>query len=245
MRYYTYAVGAALIRELAATHVIRRLIHDGGDLIHVLMSSGQEVMIYLIERPIPTYELHHILRQHTAANQHTLFLLWGEMLLPDDGSLYSPDEWMFSLMALYGDKIFAFEVYLGHLLLFPVHFEPTGTHFRRLVRHGDPVDVRTLGCDQIDVRHPGIVGTWQVAAFYETFQQRTAAALTALDALAQHYHALGLERTTDRVAVKRAYRALARRYHPDLNRSSPEATHQMQTINTAYDTIMAALDRET
>lgn len=244
MRYYTYAVGAALIRELAVTHAIRRLVHDGGDLIHVQMSTGQDVMIYLIERPLPTYELNSLLREHSAADHYTLFLLWGEMLLPDDGVLYTPDEWMRSLLALYGDKIFAYDVYMGHLLIFPVHFLPTGNPFRRLIRHGDPVDVRTVGCDVLDVRHPGLVGTWRLAAFYDTFQQHTTAPTSAvLDALAPHYRTLGLDHAADRVAVKRAYRALARVFHPDLN-SKGDATHHMQTINVAYDTIMAALDRD-
>jgi len=245
MRYYTYSVGAQLIRELMITGTACYLLHDGGDLIQIELASGEDVLIYLIERPIPTYEVQHILEENSAAGVYTLFLLWCEMLLPDDGNLFAPDEWMQTLMAVYGDQIYGYDVYMGHLLVFPVHFEATTNYFQRMIRHGDPVDVRWINCLRLETRHPGIVGTWHVATFDGLHQQRsgTTRKVIKVDLLAVHYAALGIEREADRVEVKRAYRHLARQFHPDLN-SKHGAKEQMQRINLAYDTIMKALDED-
>src|SRR5690242_18901650 len=48
-----------------------------------------------------------------------------------------------------------------------------------------------------------------------------------------HYEALGLPTTATAEQIKRKYRELARRYHPDVNPSS-EATQKIVSINQAY-----------
>ncbi len=51
------------------------------------------------------------------------------------------------------------------------------------------------------------------------------------------YKVLGLDRNATDEEVKRAYRALAKKYHPDLNPGDKEAARKMQEINDAYDQI--------
>jgi curved DNA-binding protein len=48
-----------------------------------------------------------------------------------------------------------------------------------------------------------------------------------------HYHALGLQRSATADQVRRAYRRLARRHHPDVS-PDPDATRRFAEIQNAY-----------
>ena len=52
------------------------------------------------------------------------------------------------------------------------------------------------------------------------------------------YAVLGLDSTASKDEVKRAYRKLALRYHPDSNPGDRSAEEKMKRINAAYDAIM-------
>ena len=51
------------------------------------------------------------------------------------------------------------------------------------------------------------------------------------------YKVLGVSRDASDEEIKRAYRALAKKYHPDLNPGDEEAARKMQQVNAAYDQI--------
>ena len=51
------------------------------------------------------------------------------------------------------------------------------------------------------------------------------------------YKVLGLPRNASDEDVKRAYRTLAKNYHPDLNPGDQEAARKMKEVNEAYDQI--------
>ena len=51
------------------------------------------------------------------------------------------------------------------------------------------------------------------------------------------YKVLGLSPDASDEEVKRAYRTLAKKYHPDLNPGDQEAARKMQQVNEAYDQI--------
>ncbi len=51
------------------------------------------------------------------------------------------------------------------------------------------------------------------------------------------YKVLGVSPNASDEEIKRAYRALAKKYHPDLNPGDKEAARKMQEVNAAYEQI--------
>ena len=49
-----------------------------------------------------------------------------------------------------------------------------------------------------------------------------------------YYDVLGISRSADKGTIKRAYRKLAKKYHPDINKEAG-ATEKFQKINDAYE----------
>jgi DnaJ-class molecular chaperone with C-terminal Zn finger domain len=52
------------------------------------------------------------------------------------------------------------------------------------------------------------------------------------------YKVLGVSPSASEDEIKKAYRELARKYHPDVNNGSTEAEQHMKEINEAYSTVM-------
>ena len=49
-----------------------------------------------------------------------------------------------------------------------------------------------------------------------------------------YYEVLGIPRTCTKVEIKKAYRKLAREYHPDVNNGDPQAEESFKEISEAY-----------
>jgi molecular chaperone DnaJ len=63
-----------------------------------------------------------------------------------------------------------------------------------------------------------------------------------------YYGVLGVDRDADKTTLKKAYRSLAMRFHPDRNAGNAEAEHRFKQINEAYEVLSddqkrAAYDR--
>lgn len=52
------------------------------------------------------------------------------------------------------------------------------------------------------------------------------------------YRVLGVPSTATEDEIKKAYRNLAKKYHPDVNNGSAEAEARMKEVNEAYSTVM-------
>ena len=55
-----------------------------------------------------------------------------------------------------------------------------------------------------------------------------------------YYEVLGLDKSADADAIKRAYRQLAKKYHPDLNPGDAEAEKSFKEVNEAYSILSDA-----
>ena len=49
-----------------------------------------------------------------------------------------------------------------------------------------------------------------------------------------YYEVLGVSKSADADAIKKAYRKLAKKYHPDVNKDDPTAQQRFQEITEAY-----------
>ncbi|TPE60072.1 J domain-containing protein [Sandaracinobacter neustonicus] len=58
--------------------------------------------------------------------------------------------------------------------------------------------------------------------------------------MADLYSELGVPRTADAAAIKRAYRKLAKELHPDKNKDNPKAADRFKTVTAAYDILSDA-----
>jgi hypothetical protein len=240
IRYETAYASALLVEELRVTGMLGRMLHNGVDIVLFETPRGERVSAHLIDSGLPLYEIRKTLTANAEAEIYTLYLLWADMMLPAHGQRYQVDDWMEALYTLYGGSIYAYEIIEGEPFLFPVHFRGAG--LVREAEFGTAAQFRNLTCRRVQTYLAGLHGKWWVADLGGAGGfEHDAALLTAVQAeLAEHYAALGLPPDADRSAIKKAYRLLARRYHPDLNRD--DAAHdQMQRINAAYARLIEAL----
>ena len=60
-----------------------------------------------------------------------------------------------------------------------------------------------------------------------------------------YYAILGVHPTAEIAVIEAAYKALAKRYHPDVNKDNPDETHKrMQEINEAYEVLSNTTKRK-
>ncbi len=249
VRFATYRASAYLVWQLK--HAGATVLDDGGDIILLRLASGERVSIHLIESVVPDYEIKSILADNQANGIYTLFILWAEMLLPPEGHLVEVQKWELPLLALWNDRIFAYETFGQEVFIFAVHYDREGMY--RSIRYGETLNMRAMVAMTAEIGSTFLKGTWKVAGFLdkgqahstnkhsyrtgETHRQPSAAPGT----LMAYYELLGIERVAEPEAIKTAYRRLARQFHPDVNKAS-DATAQMQALNEAYRKIMEQFD---
>jgi DnaJ-class molecular chaperone len=64
-----------------------------------------------------------------------------------------------------------------------------------------------------------------------------AAKETKVDASKDYYNALGVTKTSSQEEIKKSYRELAKKYHPDRHEGDKVAEERFKSISEAYDTI--------
>jgi hypothetical protein len=61
--------------------------------------------------------------------------------------------------------------------------------------------------------------------------------------MTDYYHVLGIQRTATATEIKSAYRKLARKRHPDVNRGSEKAAREFAMLSLAYHTLIDPQER--
>lgn len=56
--------------------------------------------------------------------------------------------------------------------------------------------------------------------------------------MGDYYSILGVSRKASRKEINKAYRKLARKYHPDVNKDDIQAEEKMKKVNEAYEVLM-------
>lgn len=242
IRYETSAASAYFVDLLRYYGQLGRMLHNGIDIVLFATPTGESISVHFIDSALPLYEIRNTLRDNASKGIATLFLLWADMMLPYHGQRYRADDWMEALYTLYGSTIYAYDLGEGEIFFFPVFFRGEG--LVRAVEHGTAVPFPALTTRRVRTTLRDFVDTWYVADFGgatgSAHDPQTAAAVAS--ALADSFRLLGVRPDADRETVKRAYRALARRHHPDLN-PAPEAHARMMALNEAYQRLMAHLER--
>src|SRR3954452_2119963 len=60
----------------------------------------------------------------------------------------------------------------------------------------------------------------------------------------EYYETLGVPRKADAEEIRKAYRKLARKYHPDLNPGDKSAEDRFKNVQEAYDILSDAKKRQ-
>ena len=58
-----------------------------------------------------------------------------------------------------------------------------------------------------------------------------------------YYEVLGVDKNADEATIKKAYRGLAKKYHPDLNKDNPEAATKFKEVAEAYEVLSDSTKR--
>ena len=59
-----------------------------------------------------------------------------------------------------------------------------------------------------------------------------------------YYEVLGVDKNADDAAIKKAYRVLAKKYHPDMNPGDKEAEKKFKEASEAYAVLRRNLKRQ-
>lgn len=234
MRFDTYNASQYLVRRLLEAQAIRDL-RDEGDILLLDLEAGGQLMVCIVERGMSLSEVKYHYETNTQRGIYTLMLLWVDMFIPRDGTTTDLNDWMQVLDHLHGGKLYGYEVAGQTAFFFPVYLQGTG--YQRRVRFGNIVDYTAIGGRQRHINTPLMAGEWLVGGFdfaTEGYKQHAPAPASALS---QHYAVLGLSNDADLDSIKRAYRTLARLYHPDVNQDGA-SDERMKRINAAYQAIL-------
>lgn len=237
IRYETSAASGYFVDLLRHYGQLGRMLHNGIDIVLFTTPAGDTISAHFIDSALPLYEIRKTLQANASKGIATLFLLWADMMLPYHGQRYRVDDWMEALYSLYGATIYAYDLGEDEIFFFPVFFRGEG--LVRAIEHGTAVPFGALTTRRVRTSLKDFVDTWHVADFggaTGTAHDPQTAAVVA-STLADSFRLLGVRPDADRDTIKRAYRALARRHHPDLN-SGPDAHAQMMALNAAYQQIM-------
>ena len=71
----------------------------------------------------------------------------------------------------------------------------------------------------------------------EFISQYEESEVTSMGAKRDYYEVLGISRSADKDAIKKAYRKMAKKYHPDSIAGNPDAEEKFKEVTEAYNVL--------
>ncbi len=248
MRLDTHTARLFVVNQMEQARIVKNIRFEDEDCVFVDLKNGQSVVVHLYGRHLPMPELFDIFAVDSKMKAHTLPLLLCHWIIPENGHEYEPPAWIDALHTLFGNRIYTYDVDGPDTFIYPVTFDRQRNKTERLVRYGAAIKNLNLDCATVKFTDPMLAGVWRIAhfqdvPFFEPAKEEIKTPLkpTINPALLPYYRLLDLEISADWETVKKQYRQLARKYHPDINKSR-QATELMQAINEAYGKISAQFE---
>jgi hypothetical protein len=228
--------------------------HHSADLV-VDTWMGGRLHVYLINHEPKVRDLKATLKENTRNSIGTLFLV-DAALLPAEQESFKVADWQFALFHLNDSWIYTYQLdEHGHVQVRQVHFAPTPYADYYRVWHLNDFTIEACVVRQREY-DDGIRGQWFIGDLaspqykrrinyervhqryhYSTRQTREVAQLPT-DQLMKYYQMLGLERSASEKEVKRAFRMMALKVHPDVSAlPRQESERRIKELNEAYEYI--------
>lgn len=130
----------------------------------VQMWTGVVIHIHLIVSQAKTRSIKRVLQENTDVGIGTMFIV-ERSLLPDANLRLAVPEWLMALHALTYERIYAFALNAGDLVLSQLHFEPIGTSGDMGAKYGPAPKLDRLRFLRTAIKPRYIRGDWQLADF--------------------------------------------------------------------------------
>lgn len=217
---------------------------------------GGRLHIHLLEKAPKVRDLRAILKENTRCGIGTLFLL-DDALLPAEEISLKVEDWHIALFALNDTWIYTWRTDAhASVSIQQVHFAPTvyADEFRLWRLDNFMIEACVVRSREVE---EGIRGTWTIGDLasaqykrrlnyerqnkryhYSTKQTRETSTNAPSDKLMEHYRMLGIERSATEKEVKRAFRQMALKVHPDVSALPRiESERRIKELNEAYEYI--------
>lgn len=227
---------------------------------------GARLYVYLLKSEPKVRDIRGIVKENTRSGIGTLFLI-NAALLPANDEIIKLNDWLDALQALNDGYIYAYGLNAEEQLsIKQVHFAPLNRQNEWRVWHFDNFMIDNVTVRKRDVQD-GLRGRWYVGDIAspaykrqvnnervnQRFHYRTkytqetpngarnpADLRKRQDELAPYYKLLGVDKDADEVTIKRAFRQMALKVHPDVSAlPRSESERRIKELNEAYEAIKA------
>lgn len=226
---------------------------------------GARLYVYLLSASMKVREIKNLLRDNSRSGIGSLFIV-DRRLLPQGGELVKLQDWWESLLLLNGDFFYTYFIEDDEVKVTQVHFEPKNSLGDYRVWYSPEFAIEKVTVRRKEVTKGNIKGRWHTADIaspsykrrindqranqrfnYQTkytqdiphnkknSKGRSYVRDVQLD---KYYTLIGVEKGASEKEIKRAFRQMALKVHPDVSAlPRQEANQRIKQLNEAYEYI--------